>query len=148
MKNYIFRGKSVKTGKWIESSTFLIKGEESSILPPFAELYDGKMWIEVYYNTLGQWSGKFDITGKKIFDGDIVSRYFKEDTDDDVTPENADSEERFIVCFDEKINEWKVKSIERPNNLWGFSDIDLHKGYITGNVYDNIENSNGRADKE
>ena len=79
MRDILFRGKR-KDGKWIEGYLFVqAKGteyEQTFILGDLDEresIYD--VWQcaeEVIPETVGQFTGKLDKKGRKIFEGDVV----------------------------------------------------------------------------
>ena len=78
----------------------------------------------VYTDTLGQFTGKTDRNGKKIFEGDIV-RY----TNKDGTPAH------YQVAMDEKMGAWMFKWLEGTDGgypLMGFCDLVE----IIGNIHD------------
>ena len=67
MKKYEFRGKTVKTGEWVYG--YLIEGEANGAL------YIGRnnmQCTEVDPETIGQFIGKYDKHGNKIFEDDFV----------------------------------------------------------------------------
>lgn len=69
---YKFRGKRCDTGEWVVGNLTVIYGEgfEQSIITSF------KAWGEfdnVIPESVGQWTGKFDINGIEIYKGDIVN---------------------------------------------------------------------------
>ena len=71
MRDYIFRGKRLETGEWIESRSITRYGESSFWL--FGD--DGLH--EVDMETVGQYTGLTDKNGKMIMDRYIVSLFSK-----------------------------------------------------------------------
>lgn len=102
MNNYLFRGKG-KNGEWhkgdlmqTKKATYIVwhDYETHEELPENPkEYYSG--WDEVVVETIGQYSGVYDIVGNKIFEGDIVQGEAK-CTLNQITIENP-----LTVTFDE-----------------------------------------------
>ena len=68
-----FRGKSIKTGKWVYGS-YLI-GDEWS--PSY--IYENtRKRVEVVPETVGQFTSREDENGKELFEGDEVIEIFRE----------------------------------------------------------------------
>lgn len=74
MREILFRGKRLEDGKWLE-------GYYVKMLNPFAEdgkserhfIYDGTPFNqEIDPETIGEYIGLTDVTGRRIFEGDIV----------------------------------------------------------------------------
>jgi uncharacterized phage protein (TIGR01671 family) len=80
MREILFRGKSKSTGKWVYG--YLVEGNDwntnepiTAIIETDAVFYPRNEIVSyevVNPETVGQWSGRVDKNGVKIFDGDIV----------------------------------------------------------------------------
>ena len=136
MREYLFRGISPYTGKWIEGGLvhqtdyygmevdryYIIDGTNTND-------YDIGEPERVYPESVGQYTGLTDKNGTKIFEGDIVSTDLKR-------PYN-------IVmfrsgCFVFNCNDGGDDYYDR---MIPFSDYEssVYDGVVIGNVYDNPE---------
>lgn len=125
MREILFRGKRLDNSEWVHGYYVYVPNHwhrQEHLIQPVAD--DGRLATlrKVDPDTVGQFTGKFDKNGKRIFEGDIC---------------RVDS----LNC-----------KVEFKYSLWGFAILsknvychpafDLHCGErceIIGNIYDNPE---------
>ena len=137
MREILFRGKSIKTGQWVEGffvnccSTYDDPDTDrvAEIVEVNADrIYKGEYRaIDTYPvdpETVGQFTGFVDKNGNKIFEGDILSRDAK-----------IGKIIRHVI-YDSEFAEF-----EFHNNNHGFLclSVDNDKFEIIGNIHDNPE---------
>lgn len=119
MREIIFRGKDVNTKEWREGYFYTAANGAISIIG------DGADGYQVYRQTVGQYTGRADKNGVKIFEGDIV-RFQKYLCDKDFVGAIEFIDDLFYGC-------------RIGNRCYGFIDIDIKKIEVVGNIYDNPE---------
>lgn len=115
MREYIFRGKCVDTGEWVEGSLWNVLGNDYGIISNGAA-------YTILPETVGQYTGLRDKNGKRIFEDDIVL--------------DEESGYKYQIKWD--------KTCYVIANLRGTTEFDDFEFFINditvvGNVYDNPE---------
>ena len=120
MREILFRGKSLETGKWVQGYLFKHWGKAFIL---WGTNNGQPTMNEVNPNTVGQYTGLKNKNGTKIFEGDILKR--------------TDSENELInICWD----------LDRGGFLMCYIEYDecynleeLPSCEIIGNIHDNPE---------
>lgn len=130
MRDILFRGKTLNTGKWIEGYYCKYPHQFVGFLEPyiFVPSYDAEKEIgsctvyPIAQDTVQQFTGLFDRNGKKIFEGDIV----------DILTEN---EERGVITYEDGgfIVKASTFVVDFMSNING-KDVE-----VLGNIVDNPE---------
>lgn len=118
MREILFKGKRVIDGKWAESCC------------PLGEMHSGTVTYDFDSKTVCQYTGHKDDTGKRIFEGDIV-------TFEDITSTESGHSEmdcRGKVGYDEEEACFYV-----TDRLSAESWEVLGECHIIGNIFDNPE---------
>lgn len=126
-----FRGKRITDGEWIYGDFFRNRGlafiaEDGVVENPLASWKD----YNVTPDTVGQFTGLCDASGKEIYEGDIIESSF-----------GGGIPARHFVGYDEKEAAFTANLIGAYPNSGGIrqSWIDQYEKKVIGNIYDNPE---------
>lgn len=121
MREILFRGKSTDTKEWIEGVAFLHDNDKVTML--YQHPMDGSLvGKEVDPETVGQFTGLIDKTGKKIFEGDII--------EDNIEYKSN----RYVINY---LPYYARFPAVKPNNV--FCVFAYKHDEVIGNIYDNPE---------
>ena len=120
-REILFRGKSVSHGGW----------EYGDLITSCGSVFIGNTvgnspddWCKVIPETVGQFTGKTDINGNKIFEGDIL----------EIESASGYHFLKAVVCWDER----QAKFFDKNDNMDFISGFYWAKEWkIIGNIHDN-----------
>jgi len=94
--------------------------------------------VNVFPETVGQYTGLTDRHGVKLFEGDIISVRYEEDADHYYGTPKRVWYERFEVYFDNKYHCWYARHIiDKDDTYWLYEFGE--ECTIIGNIHDNPE---------
>lgn len=144
MREILFRGKRKDTGEWMESPTVLKPDNhmymcKSSMCEITYDLQYNitaikskkSFFVEVIPETVGQYTGLTDRTGKKIFEGDIIKTKAYGKISDYIIVNVFDT---FAVIY----KPCRFRLVNR-NRRFNFADIRRDQLEVIGNIHDNLE---------
>lgn len=138
MKRQIkFRGKDRRTGKWVYGD--LLAPITGCRIVNYTSEDNGSMKHADYHyhnvldDTVGQFTGLRDCTGKEIYEGDIIRFHFMTS---DIRSSKLFPTEKFMgrITID-KYNNWVILS----NGLEIHIENAVKYGEVVGNIHDNPE---------
>lgn len=130
-REILFHGKRTDNGEWVEGGICTFPDGRVAILNHRtlgAQWWDEKNFV--IPETVGQYVGKTDAKGAKVFTGDVITRRILP-LEETFTSQIIYNEERCMFAF---------KDIDRQNE-YRLDTIfyDEYEIYIVGNIYDNAD---------
>ena len=125
MREILFRGKRVDNGEWVYGDIIhrrYYKNTDVVVIRTEDSGFDNYSDYEVDPDTVGQYTGLNDKTGKKIFEGDIISCGYLCD---------------FFVEYSEEDAEYWANFGDSIGSLRTY--FDPKRATVIGNIYDNPE---------
>ena len=120
MREYLFRGKRVDNGEWVEGMPCSdLKGGVDAIQSNL-----GGGIFDIYPESFGQYTGMKDKNSRKIFEGDIIERVW------------FGSLSTYKIVFDDGIGAFIGES---QNMKFTTFDYDSDCFEVIGNVFENAE---------
>lgn len=143
MREILFRGKDLNNewvyGYFAKARWYLDESNISMIISTDSTVYPASElgFVRVDPETVGQWTGRLDRNGRKIYEGDILRVWYP-------SLEN-DSEIGGYVKYNVDEARYSIYVSLDSNNII-YDDIDrFHDRYeVIGNIYDNQELVKGK----
>ncbi len=144
MRDILFRGKSIDSGKWlygyplIDMAECSLKAKGKCVCPHDGSSAEILFWDDAFHeydsesvipDTIGQYTNLTDKNGVKIFEGDILKglRYY------DYGEWGEDKPCKFIVAWE------AAKARFSPFHLFDGYTYELKTFEVIGNIHDNPE---------
>lgn len=131
MREILFRGKRKGNGEWVYGN--FVKGcvDDFAYIVEFGNKNLCRNFVEVIPETVGQYTGLTDKNGKKIFEGDIVSRYVN----------RLDKRVNASVKNNTTVASWICEFFlyKDKKEVFLANRIGKNDCYVIGNIYDNKE---------
>ena len=129
MINALYRGKRVDNGEWVQGwlKPYQNGGYDDIKEYPRLCIQNGSLSKDIYEvipETVGQWTGKVDTNGIKIFEGDYLGDYCEDDNGNDVLGAYGivtwwESDARYMLTTEDGLaNDWTYEDEALAEN-WG-----------------------------
>lgn len=119
MREILFRGKRTDNGEWVYGNYAVTDNNEKQHF-----IFQNKAFeCEVVPSTVGQYTGLSDMCGKKIFEGDIIKRFWFGK----------------MCIYQINYDNGLASFIGRAGMKFTTFDYDSREFEIIGNIYDNPE---------
>ena len=118
IENIKFRGKSKKTGEWLYGDLEYNRKKDIARIHSYDDEGEYIGQQEVDKETIGQFTGLYDESGKAVFEWDLLSDY-------DNVIEVVWHDAGFCYC--------------NTNNIMPLRYLDVEDRKVIGNIYDNKE---------
>ena len=133
MREYLFRGKRVDNGEWVEGYLNYNSARKQYYIMDDVNAFP----IPVHKESVGQWTGVCDENGRKIFEGDIISIMFETDRVDGF-PGYAWYESAAVVFSEEKCA-WIVVFDDGGEEIYLNEYDNMDDVRIIATVFENVD---------
>ena len=143
MREILFKAKRIDNGEWVEGAYIRrenwLLDEENKTVVHFILVQDkyGFTWRKIKAETLCQYTGLTDMNGNKIWENDIIERYYYDGDSMCISK---------ILWADYGLNEgWCCEDIKNTSeylrylNRIGFGKRESKGCKVIGNIFDNPE---------
>lgn len=152
-RTILFRGKRLQGGDWIEGYFFKSdinerernSGKASLIFTPDCDTFimvpEAHNSFMVQTETVGQYTGREDRTGKKVFEGDILKIYKRSNSIGDYWFPPLEFPVNVVVKWD--LCSWLWETLTGDKYYFNFPEAWCHyECEVIGNIYDEKEKTN------
>jgi uncharacterized phage protein (TIGR01671 family) len=143
MREYLFRGKRTDNGEWVEGYLVYNKARKQYYIMDDVDSFP----IPVHKESVGQWTGIYDINQRKIFENDIVRTQpylYRPYSKNRQSKQFIGVVEYYTCHFKNGLNDqiydagWKVKVKDYGKYTHG-AWSDFYKCEVIGTAFDNAD---------